>query len=341
MNRLILVTGATGYIGTVLVPKIAALYPVRTFDTQHFGNAIADVPNVEHVVGDIRDTAAVSRAVEGVTDVVHLSGIVTDGLVDQNVRFGHAVNVGGTINIARAAVDKGVRRFIYASSSSVYGLAAESGEPDETVTPKPKTEYAEQKLLGEQSAFAICQNDLICTAVRSATACGPAPRMRLDTVVNVFSKQAWFDGKVSIHGGMQYRSNIHVQDVTDLYVLLLDAPGAKIGGEVWNATAENMRVRGIGFLAAKVLLEEFGRQAEVEFVPVEDERSYRLNASKVRRVLGWEPERWIREAFVDNYRFFEQGGIEKPNADIFYNDRRMASVVSQEGHDAGSVRAST
>ena len=235
-DRLVLVTGGSGYIGTVLVPLLAKTYPVRVYESMLFGNAIADTPNCEFIQGDIRDEATVRKALDGVTDVIHLAAIVTDALVDLNPKMGREVNNQAVRGLCYAASCAGVKRLIYASSSSVYGTQPDICTEDSLVL--PMTEYARQKFQGECIVNSF-QGYMTVVSVRSATACGPAPRMRADTIVNTFSGQAYFNGEITVHGGDQYRTNIHVADIADLYAFLLDAPADRINGQVFNATRAN------------------------------------------------------------------------------------------------------
>ena len=318
--RLVLVTGGTGYVGSVLVPKLATMCQVRTLDTQHFGNSIADTPNVESVKGDIRNMVIVGEAMKDVTDVIHLAAIVTDELVDMNPDMGKDVNIAATGELVRIASNSNVDRFIYASSSSVYGAIGDICT--EGIPPLPMTEYAKSKLLGEYAALLDFPNTSV--AVRSATMCGPAPRMRLDTIVNIFSKQAYYDKKITVWGGGQWRSNIHVEDIADLYIHLLNVPADKINGEVFNATRANHTAWDIALLVSRVF---GGITIEVD-ASKSDDRHYRMDASKLQRVLDWCPVRDIETAVADNIAFFESGGITDPNDPIYSNTRRMKDVVT-------------
>lgn len=339
-DRLVLVTGGTGYVGSALVPVLAKKYPVRVYCAMNFGNPIADTPNVEFIKGDVRDSYALSDAVKGCTDIIHLAGVVTDELVDMNPSMGQHVNEKGTEYICGLALQHRVNRLIYASSSSVYG--SQDKECTERDEPKPQTAYAASKLAGERTVLRYAEEDMVTTAVRSATLCGPAPRMRLDTIVNIFSKQAFFDGEIDVWGGDQYRSNIHVDDIVDLYMTLLDAPAEKIDGEVFNATQGNHTARDLGNLVAGAYNRWFSSgvinplESRFGLPPIvytyvdsskHDGRHYRMDSSKLGRVLGWKPKRTIEDAVRANLEYFHSGGIADPNDDIYYNTRRMADVV--------------
>ncbi len=332
-GRRVLISGATGYVGTALTTLLSKRddLTVRTLDTGNFGNSIEDLPNVEFVKGDITQHEDVKRAMEGVTDVIHLAAIVTDDLVDLNRDYGRMVNATATKRLLYEAQYQKVERFIYASSSSVYGLAARNNEagPDEETPPEPQTAYASQKLEAER--YVVSGKNWVGipvrTAIRSATCMGPAPRMRLDTVVNILSSQAWFNHEITVHGGNQYRSNIHVEDVAGLYALMLEAPAEKIDKQVFNATKDNRMVGDIAVVVARQLKRLYGRHADVIITEVEDVRSYRLDPSKLERVLGWTATRTLEDAIRDNFAFFEAGGVTDPSDAIYNNTARMAETV--------------
>lgn len=328
MDRLVFISGATGYVGTVLAPLVAQKYKVRAFDTEMFGNAIVNIPNIEFIKGDIRDKAAVARALRGVTDVIHLAGIVTDKLVDMNVSLGREINNDALFRFCEIARMQGVQRFIYASSSSVYGTHMPEGESHlctEDCIPNPGTEYAWTKLRGDY----IVNNsfwDMCTTSIRSATACGPAPRMRLDTVVNTFSKQAYFDKKITVHDGTQWRSNIHVLDVAELYKFLLDAPEDLINKQVFNLTAGNHQVYDLAETVRRVMVLH-GIDCRIEIEDIVDKNSYKMSAEKLLNILRWQPKYNIVDAIEDNRAFFDLGAISDPNNSLYWNTARMSDFM--------------
>ena len=321
----VLVTGATGYVGSVLTPMLAEQVSVRTLDTEAFGNSILGAPNVEFMQGDIRDLPTLRQAVKGVDTVVHLAGIVTDELVDMNAEYSFDVNIRGMQRLCREAFLAGVQRFIYASSSSVYG--AQDTVCNEGTEPKPQTDYARQKLGGE-GIFQGYVDLMRCISIRSATACGPAPRMRLDTIVNTFCAQAYFKKKITVWGGQQYRSNIHVADVAELYCKLAtvkDPETIPRGHQIFNAVRD--------FHSAAQLAEMVRGVIPCEVVIDEtrvDSRSYRMESrvsGHLRNWLGWTPSRSIVQAIRDNLAWFEAGNIKDPNSDLFFNTRRMEGIM--------------
>ena len=319
MTRKVLITGGTGYIGTAIVPKLARVYPVRVYCSMHFGNAIAWVPNVEFIKGDIRDAIALKQALEGVTDVIHLAGIVTDELAAMNPELARDINIRGMQTLLNLCEDAGVERFIYASSSGVYGTQPLGEIATEETLPKPESAYMQTKLVGEALLW---KSTLTGVAVRSATCCGPAPRMRLDTIVNIFSKQAFFDGVIKVNGGDQWRSNVHVQDIARLYQMLLNEPKSIIRGQIFNATCENATASTIAKLVQSVI-----PCAVYTDKNKPDSRHYRMDATKAFKLLAWYPKRTIVKAVEDNRSWFEMGGVKNPNDDIYYNTARMRPLM--------------
>ena len=325
-NRLILVTGGTGYVGSALVPELAKHYQVRTYDSQLFGNTIASTHNVEAIQGDIRDTHHLELAIKGVTDVIHLAGIVTDELVDMNPAKAFQVNCVALTGLLALCGGHKVRRFILMSSSSVYGNTVNATETD---VPAPLTEYARQKCAQEE---VVAANNAVlpATIIRSATLCGPAPRMRLDTIVNTFCKQAWFDKRITVWGGQQVRTNVHVADLVRFYLWLLEQKSQRVAGEIFNVTSGNHSALELGYLVAEMYSpgEIADRMVDVDETKV-DPRNYSMSGDKVKQ-WGWKPKGSIVQAIQDNFAWFAQGQVERPDDDIHYNNRRLAPMMREE-----------
>ena len=317
-----LVVGGLGYIGSALVPLLAKTRPVRVFDSMMFGNFLEGMPNVEFVRGDVRNTSVLLQALADVRNVIWLAGIVTDELVDMNVKLGWEINVDALEHFAFMTRRK-IKRLVYASSSSIYG--SQDKVCNELTLPAPMTAYARQKLNGE---FVIGGYPFETYIVRSATACGPAPRMRLDTIVNIFSKQAYYENQITVWDGTQWRSNIHVADIADLYMTLLDTP--YLGPKVYNATAGNHTAESLAAIVADVFREETGKLPSILVdKDKRDGRHYRMDASLVSKELGWSPRFTIADAVRDNIAFFAAGGLTNPDDPIYVNTRRMADFMRE------------
>jgi nucleoside-diphosphate-sugar epimerase len=323
--RHILVTGGTGYLGSALVPELAKHHPVRVFCQMNFGNPIADTPNVEFIDGDIRDGSAMEKALVGITDVVHLAGIVTSELVDMNPAFALEVNVGATRQLCSLAVSADVKRFIYASSSSIYGYS--DRDKTEDMHPNPNDHYAQTKLDAERIVMGFA-SQMIVGAIRMATLMGPSPRMRLDTIVNVFSKQAWYDTGITVWGGDQYRSNVHVDDAVRAYLMLLVSDPTLVQGMAYNVNQASLSARDIAMEVSNAFTDFTGTFPAIDIDKTKsDHRSYRLDAALIGRALGWKPTKTIKDAALDNFKWFKDGHVKDPNSDLHYNTRRMADVV--------------
>lgn len=290
----------------------------------HFGNPIADTPGVEFVQGDIRDQTLVWNSLRDVRQVVHLAGIVTDALVDMNPELGVKVNRDATQQLCSLARARFVSRFLYMSSSSVYGNSPDIAT--EMTSPKPVTVYAESKLAGEEACTKLASETFCVVIPRSATCCGPAPRMRLDTIVNVFSAQAWFDGVIRVDGGAQHRTNVHIEDLCTAIELMLDAPSAIVNAETFNVAEVSRTALEIATIV-RDLARHWQRPCRIEFTGVEDDRHYRMSSLHLRTRLGWTPRFTTEDAVADNFRWFDAGNIPDWHDDLYYNTRRMASVV--------------
>lgn len=321
----VLVTGGTGYVGTVLVPLLAQRYQVKSLDTEHFGNTIANTQNVEFIKADILDLDALRKAMKEVRCVIHLAGIVTDELVAMNPLKAMRINLLGTENVLRTAAEAGVERFIYASSSSVYGSGIIPCE--ETTPPHPLSIYAMTKLLGEE-LVEEWRNRMECVIVRCATCCGPAPRMRLDTVVNIFSAQAYFQKKITVQGGNQRRTNIHVKDAAGFYSLLIDFPKGTFThtNGVYNLTCRNHSVSEIANQVARLVSVDITITTDKT---QRDARSYQMNGNRAYVELAWKPRHTIEDAILDNFAWFKAGHIEDWQDSLYYNTKRMEGLMHE------------
>jgi nucleoside-diphosphate-sugar epimerase len=323
----VLLTGGAGYVGSVLTPQLLeAGYDVVVFDTLYFGaGGLPHHPRLKVIEGDIRDTEAFKTAVQGSDAVIHLACISNDPSFELDEWLSRSINYDCFEPMVLAAKQVGVKRFIYASTSSVYGV---SDQPDvkEDHPLVPVTDYNKYKGLCEPLLFKHQSPEFVCVTIRPATICGYSPRMRLDLSVNILTNHAVNNRKITVFGGSQLRPNLHINDVCDLYTMLLDIPSAKIAGETFNAGYQNMSIAAIAEVVRTVVLQEFPHLAPLEIVTTtsDDIRSYHINSDKIRQKLGFAPRRGIEDAVRDLCHAFKAGKLPNSMTDgRYFNVRTM------------------
>lgn len=323
----VLVTGGAGYVGSALVPKLLELgYAVNVLDLYLYGRdvlaSVAGHPQLQEIEGDLRDLEVVQRAVAGCDAVIHLACVSNDPSFDLDPELGKSVNYDAFLPLVRESKRAGVGRFIFASSSSVYGIK-ETPAVTEDMPLEPLTDYSKYKALCEEQLLAEGTPRFVPLVLRPATVCGYAPRLRLDLTVNILTNHAVHDSRIKVFGGEQLRPNIHVDDVVDLYVTALEAPDAKVDGRVFNAGYENHSVAEIAEMVRRVV----GEDVEIVRTPTDDHRSYHISSDLIRRELGYVPKRTIEDAAQDLVRAFDAGLIPNAMTDSrYYNVKRMQEL---------------
>ena len=310
--KTVLVTGGAGYKGCVLVPKLlAAGYGVVVYDLMLFGSGgLSAHPNLKVVPGDIRDTSKYAEAVNGCDYVIHMACISNDPSFDLDPALSRTINYECFEPLVLASKSAGVKRFVYVSSSSVYGVS-DSPEVTEEHPLVPLTDYNKYKGLCEPILFQHQSPEFTCVTIRPATVCGYSPRMRFDLTVNILTNHAYNKGVITIFGGDQQRPNIHIDDVCELYVELLAMPVEKIAGEIFNAGYQNQTVNDLAGIAKEIVEEEFPEKKPIrlERTTSNDNRSYRITSRKIAEKLGWGPKRTIQDAVRDLCRAFKSGKV--------------------------------
>jgi nucleoside-diphosphate-sugar epimerase len=305
----LLVTGGCGYKGSVLVPKLLDHgHDVIVVDIQWFGNFLQSHPRLHLLTVDVRNVDELP--LEGVEAIIHLASVANDPCSDLDPKLTWEISALSTMQLADAAIRKGVRQFIYASSGSVYGIKEEE-DVTEDLTLKPISAYNKAKMVAERVLLSY-SNQMLVQIIRPATVCGYSPRMRLDVSVNMLTMQALTKGIVTVFGGGQVRPNIHVQDITDLYLFCLEK-GKAIQG-VYNAGFENISILDIARRVVRKI------PAEIKVTESQDPRSYRINSDKLL-ATGFRPQKNV-DAAIDELIEKYQKGILK-DEDRWYNLRWM------------------
>lgn len=308
----LVVTGGCGYKGHILVPKLLARgYSVDVIDTAWFGNFLKPHPGLRVIQADVRDIDSIH--LDGVDGIIHLSSIANDPCGDLNPQLTWEVSALATMQLADKARRRGVKRFIYASSGSVYGIKDEP-QVTEDLELKPISEYNKTKMVGERVLLSYA-NDMCVQIVRPATVCGYSPRMRLDVSVNMLTMQALTKGKITVFGGAQTRPNIHIDDITDVYLHLVDHPECT---GIYNAGFENISILDIAHLVTRHV------SADIVVSASNDPRSYRVNSDRLL-ATGFRPRKTVENAIEEIIEKVRSGELkDEPH---FHNLQWMQKTV--------------
>ena len=320
----IFVTGGAGYVGAVLVPQLLdAGHIVTVLDLLIYGEDVLEAhPNLRVLKGDIRDVDLLKRELNGHDTVIHLACISNDPSFEMNPLLGKSINLDAFRPLVEASKIGGVSRFIYASSSSVYGVKEEPNV-HENMSLEPLTDYSKFKADCEKILSEYQDDDFTTVTIRPATVCGYSPRQRLDVVVNILTNLAFHNRKITVFGGSQLRPNIHIQDMVDVYLMLLDAPTEKIAGQIFNAGYENHSVLELAEMVQSVV----GDDVALVSTPTDDNRSYHVSSEKIRDILGFEAKHTIRDAAAGLVAAFKAGKLPDSLTDErYFNIKRMQSI---------------
>lgn len=325
--KTVLVTGGAGYVGSNLVPKLLKEgYFVRVLDLFIFGEVFEDLKDhsrLKCMRGDIRDQKLLEEALMGCDAVIHLACISNDPSFELNPSLGRSINYEAFLPLVTLSKKHAVRRFIYASSSSVYGIKEEK-DVIEDLQLEPLTDYSKYKALCEEILLKESSCDFEVLIIRPATVCGYAPRLRLDLTVNILTNHAYHNRLIRVFGGQQLRPNIHIEDMTDLYLLSLKKSSEEVDGKIFNAGYENFSVGEI----AEFVQEAVGSDVQTVCVPTEDQRSYHISSEKIRKEWGFVPKHTIKDAIGSLMKAFEQGKVpDAMEGQRYYNIKTMQELA--------------
>ena len=333
MHKNILITGGAGYVGTMLAHKLVSENKkVIIYDTFWYGdeknlfNEVLD--KIKIVKADIRNPVSFEAAIKenNVDCVIHLACVSNDPSYELNPDLGKSINFDCFEDLIKISKDNGVKRFIYASSSSVYGVKEEE-QVTENLSLEPLTDYSKYKALCEEILQKYIDKNFTGMIVRPATVCGYSKRLRLDLSVNILTTHAYFKNKITIFGGEQYRPNLNILDMIEFYVEALKYDSNLINGEIFNVGYENLKIKDI----AKKVKRIVKKNIEMETTPSNDNRSYRITAKKIEERLGFVPKHTVEDAINSLYQNFEKQVIQNPfESELYYNVQVMKKIYENK-----------
>lgn len=342
MLKKILVVGGAGYVGSVLIPKLLKKgYFVRVFDLYTYSRSkklgqdifgeLINNKNLEQIKDDVRNEKAVDLAVKGMDAAIHLACLSNDPSVEIDRELGKEINYLSLFHFLKAINKYKTKRLVFASTPSVYGFKKEL-EVTEDLSLDPLTDYGLYKVFSEKAiADLVPLKQTTWVILRPSTVCGYAPRQRLDLSVNILTNLAVNKGTITVFGGSQQRPNIHIDDVTNLYVKMLEYPSKLIAGQIFNAGNENLSILEIAKKVKKIVekLMPEKKTIKIEVKPSsDDQRSYRVTWKKIKKELGWKPKKTVDNAIEDLVNAFKKGRLPYSLEDPIYFNIKMLKEIN-------------
>ncbi len=328
MVKKIFVTGGAGYIGSLLIPFLLKKgHKVKVYDTLFFGSDFFKKnQNLMIVKGDIRDTKKLKKECNGYDVFLHLACISNDASYVLDENLSKSINFDSFEPMVKAAKEVKIKRFIYASTSSVYGISNEKNVKEDHPL-VPLTLYNKYKGLCEPILLENIDNNFEGVIFRPATVCGYAPRLRLDLSVNILTNHAYNKNKITVFGGNQLRPNLNIKDYCLAVELLINSDKKKVNKEIFNIGYENMSILKIAELVQQVFKKKYSKKIEIIKTHSDDNRSYHINSDKVKYKLGFIPKFTITDAIESILDAFESNKIKNSfDNDIYFNVKRMQNL---------------
>ena len=322
--RKIFITGGAGYVGSRLVPKLLNLgYKVTVYDLMLYGEEVLDDnENLFKIKGDIRDTEKLKKVLPGHDTLIHLACISNDPSFELNPILGKSINLLAFEPLVEISIKSKVSHFIYASSSSVYGIKEEKNVTED-MSLEPLTDYSKFKAECEKILNKYSSQNFITTTIRPSTVCGYARRQRLDLVVNILTNHAFHNRVIKVFGGDQLRPNVHIEDMVDSYLSVLNADTKKVNGEIFNVGFKNQTVNEL----ASDVTEIVGDDVKIIKTKSDDNRSYHVSSEKIREILGFQTNYTVKDSLSDLKSDFENKLlINTFENEFFFNIKRMNSI---------------
>ena len=324
MYKKIFITGGAGYVGAVLTPYLLEKgYKVTVLDLMIYGDEVlSNHKNLRVIKGDIRDVTLLKKEMIDHDVVIHLACISNDPSFELNPDLGKSINLDAFSPLVEIAKKINVKRFIYASSSSVYGIKSELNV-HENMELEPLTDYSKFKAECEKILFKSFSKDFTPIVIRPATVCGYSPRQRLDVVVNILTNLAYHKKEITVLGGEQLRPNIHIFDMVRAYDFLINANKESVTGKIFNAGYENQTVNHLASLVKKVV----GEDVQIKHLKSNDNRSYHISSKKIEKELGFKTVKTIEDAIIDLKNAFDKKMLENTLTDEkYFNIKRMNNL---------------
>ncbi|MDB9719140.1 SDR family oxidoreductase [Candidatus Pelagibacter sp.] len=320
----IFITGGAGYVGSRLVPKLLELnYEVTVLDLMIYGEGVLDDhKKLKKIKGDIRDRNLLEKIIPGHDAVIHLACISNDPSYELNPTLGKSINFEAFEPLVKVSIQSNINQFIYASSSSVYGVKKEKNVTED-MRLEPLTDYSRFKGECERILNSYKSDNFITTTIRPSTVCGYAKRQRLDLVVNILTNHAYHNREIKVFGGDQLRPNIHIEDMVDSYLAVLDAPIKKINGQIFNVGFKNQSVNELAIDVKEVM----GSDIKILNTKSDDNRSYHVSSEKIKEILDFKTRYSVKDAVTDLKNAFENKTlINTFNNEYFFNIKRMNNI---------------
>tara|TARA_Y200000002_G_C22622847_1_gene638969 strand:- start:83 stop:1063 length:981 start_codon:yes stop_codon:yes gene_type:complete len=320
----VFITGGAGYVGSKLVPKLLSLgYHVTVLDLMIYGeNVLDNHKNLKKIKGDIRDQMLLDRTLKGNDVVIHLACISNDPSFELNPRLGKSINLDAFEPLVKISIKNNIKKFIYASSSSVYGIKKEKNVTED-MSLEPLTDYSKFKGDCEKILNKYKSENFITTTIRPSTVCGYASRQRLDLVVNILTNHAYHNREIKVFGGDQLRPNVHIEDMVNSYIAVLNADPQKINGQIFNVGFKNQSVNELADDVKSVI----GEDIKIVNTKSDDNRSYHVSSEKIRDILGFETKYTVKDAVSDLKAAFEKKFLVNTfDNEFYFNIKRMNNM---------------
>lgn len=323
----IFITGGGGYIGARLVPILLKKnFKVTVYDTFFFENKLKKTKKLKIIKGDIRDIKKLSNSCKKHDIFLHLACISNDTSYELDKKLSKSVNFDCFEPMVLAAKKNQIKRFIYASSSSVYGVSKKKNVKENHPL-LPLTLYNKYKGLCEPLLFKHTDENFLGVIFRPATVCGYSPRMRFDLSVNILTNFAYNKNYINVFGGKQLRPNLHILDYCDAVIRLINAPNKKIKNKIFNVGHQNMSIANIAKTVKKIISSKTKKNIEIFTSKSNDKRSYHINSDKIYKELNFKPKRGIQDAVLELYLSFKKGILPKSFDNInYYNVKKMIKL---------------